>query len=218
MHSRKVDVPPGRRHPAEEVFLPLPSAREDVPFVSEFRSTWIVSSLTGLRANGHFDAYLRALRAHRTELLSCVAGSWLPLHVVRAHYEACQTLGLSEQDVLSMALGEGGDVRRTWHASVIGAAKREDATPWAVFVNLHKLWLRGANGGACAVYRSGDHQARIEYVGCELFDIPYFRHAVRAVLVIFAGHVCPELRAMTLPQQEPGQISYQLRWVDEPGQ
>lgn len=217
MHPRKLDIPLGKRHAAEEVLLPLPSAREDVPPVTEFRSTWIVSSLTGLRSNGHFEAYSRALRSYRTELLSCVAGSWLPMHVVRAHYEACQTLGFSEQDALSMAVGEGGEVRRTWHASVIGAAKRDDATPWAVFANLHKLWLRGANGGACAVYRAGDHQARIEYVGCELFDIPYFRHAVRAVLVIFAGHVCPELRIVTLPQQEPGEISYQLRWIDEPG-
>jgi hypothetical protein len=196
----------------EELLVPFPVARSAIPRATAFRSTWVVSSLAGLRLHGYFDRYREGLAEYESEILSCVAGSWLTIKVARAHYEACQSLGLRQEDVLEMAAGEAGSVRRTWHASMIGMAQREDATPWTVLSTLHKVWLRGADGGAVAVWRCGERQARVEYVGCELFDIAYFRHAVRAVLFIFAQHVCGGLQVTASAQQEPGQVCYQLRW------
>lgn len=204
------------RHALEEVVLPFPAALRDIPCVTEFRSTWIVSSLAGLRANGYLEQYRAALPPHAAELLSCVAGSWLPVQLVREHYLTCQTLGLDQDDLLRMALSEGGNVRRTWHANVIGAAQRATSSPWEVLSQLHKLWLRGANGGAVAVYRAAEGRARVHYVGCELFDISYFRNAVRAVLTILADHVCADVNITTLPQQEPGETSFLLQWSAKP--
>lgn len=204
-----------------EVVAPFPCDRADVPRATQYKTTWIISSLESLRSLGHFDRYhaaLRAIEARRgiaceQELLSCVAGQWLTMAIARAHYEACDTLGLDERAQLHMAIeGDGGQVRRAWHAQIVNAAQKESASPWNILPQLPKLWLRSADGGAAAVYRQGDNQAVVEYVGCELFDVRYYRGAVRAVLYILSDHMCEELTVTTLPQAEPGQTAFQLRW------
>jgi hypothetical protein len=159
-----------------------------IPRATAFRSTWVVSSHESLRAGGHWELYLRALGEGRDAILSCVAGTWLPMAVARAHYRACDALGLSSQELIATRRGPGDHVRRVWFASFIAAAERAGACPWATLSQLDRMWQRAADGGAVAVFRLGATQARIEYVGCELFDIPYFRLAARAVLLMLAEH------------------------------
>lgn len=193
----------------EAVVLAFP---ESVTPATEYRTTWVVSSLEGLRALGHFDRYLGVLQAHHDEILNCVAGGWLPISVVRAHYEACEALGLSAEDRASIARA-GGNVRRAWHASVVAATQREDADIWEILKQLHKIWQRGANGGACAVYKLGDKRARVEYIACELFDIPYFRGVSAAVLQLLTEHLHDGVRVTTLTGASRGSASYILEWA-----
>lgn len=224
--DRMTHVQPPKPRPESEqrdVLLPLPCAANSILWATEYRSTWIVSSLASLRSSHHFDAYLQALRGldrsiatvAEQRLLNCVAGEWLPMSIARAHYDACNALSLSESELLRMAVeGDGGQVRRAWHAQFIGAAERPDATPWNILPQLQKLWLRTANGGAAAVYRRGQNRATVEYVGCELFDVRHFRLAVRAVLFVLTEHFCEDFQISTEPQQHPGSACFQLRWRD----
>jgi hypothetical protein len=193
----------------ETVALDFPASVEPA---TEFRSTWVVSSLEGLRAHGHFDRYQALLRSHHDEVLNCVAGAWLPMKAVRAHYAACEALSLSTEEVARMSR-EGGAVRRAWHSNIIAAAQRPGAEIWGILKQLHKLWLRGSNGGAAAVFQLGPKRARVEYVGCELFDIPYFRDAVGAVLLILGSHLCPTLRVTPFEGGQPGSARYILDWT-----
>jgi hypothetical protein len=131
---------------------------------------------------------------------------------VRAHYEACERLALTPEDLDTMAR-DGGTVRRAWHAAIVAAAQVPGADIWNVLAQLHKLWLRSANGGAAAVYQLGSTRARVEYVGCELFDIEYFREAVRAVLLILGSHMSEGFTVVTQSQSERGCVDYHLKWT-----
>ncbi|HEX6245251.1 MAG TPA: hypothetical protein VFZ61_30220 [Polyangiales bacterium] len=62
------------------------------------------------------------------------------------------------------------------------------------------------------MFRLGEREAVVHYVGCALFDIRHFRHAVRAVLCVLGGHVCEELQVVPLPQERPGSSAFHLRW------
>lgn len=198
--------------PQEEAIVPLPGPRSSIPPATAYRSTWVVSSLDALRSHGHFESYLGELREHRGEILSCVAGTWLPMPVVRAHYQACDALALTEEQITEMALGPGARVRRAWYSRLIVAAEKSKGDPWTVLAQLDRTWHRGANGGASAVFRVGPKEARVEYVGCELFRIPYYCQAVRAVLLALVERFGTGSVRM-LYQQTPDEGQYLLRWI-----
>jgi hypothetical protein len=196
----------------EEVIVPLPGVRASIPPATAYRSTWVVQSLDTLRHHGLFDRYLASLREHREEILSCIAGTWLPMPVVCAHYRACDSLGLSETQMTEMLRGPGVRVRRAWYASLIAAAEGAKEDPWSILSQIDRIWHRGANGGAAAVFRLGPREARVEYVGCELFRIPYYCQAVRVVLhaLIERFGADPAVRMMIPHGADEG--VYLLRW------
>ena len=161
--------------PNEEVIAPLPGPRAKILPTTAYRSTWVVSSLDALRAHGHFERYLAALSAHRDEIISCVAGTWLPIAVVSTHYRACDALMLPESEITAMVRGGAARLRQAWYSRLIAAADSAQEDPWTVLAQLERTWRRTANGGATGVFRLGPKEARIEYVGCELFRIPTIR-------------------------------------------
>jgi len=194
----------------EEAIVPLPGTRAQIPPATAYRSTWVVSSLNSLRYHGLFERYLGELREHRDEILSCVAGTWLP--VARSHYRACDALGLSDAQIMEIVRGPGAQVRRAWYARLIAAAEQANENPWAMLAQLERNWRRGVTGSAVAVFRLGPKEARVEYVACELFRFPYYCEATRVVLLSLverfgAGSV------RTLRQRATDEAHYQLHWV-----
>jgi hypothetical protein len=195
----------------EDVVLAIPGGPASVQPAEMFRSTWIVQSLESLRTSPHWDDYLASLREHRTSILTCVAGMWMPIAVARAHYEACDSLGLRGDEVAALGNGSGSELRRSWYAPFIAAAKSAPS-PWATLTLLDRMWHRSADGGAVGVYRLGPKQARIEYVGCELLDVSYFRHAVRTVLHALAEHFAERPVVRVLPQPASAQGHFLMTW------
>ena len=131
-----------------------------IPPTTRFRSTWIVSSLEGLRERGCFDRYERQLIDYRDAILSAVAGVWLPVDVVRAHYEACEK----------------------------------------------------AEGGAIGVSRLANNRRRIDYVGCSLFEIAYFRRAVRFMIQFVVAHNAARATVRELPERKAHTCFYLVDW------
>lgn len=176
--------------------------------------------MNSLRSAGYFETYLVELRAHtqglpdaEQRLLHCMAGEWLPLSLAQLHYETCDRLSLSEATVLKLAQqGDGAEVRRTWLAQLIGNAKHASASPWTVLQLLQKLWERGSDGGAVAAYRVSPNEALVQYAGCNLFEIRYFRDVVRALLCLLCGHVCEDLVVVAPARMQQGSATYRLRW------
>jgi hypothetical protein len=198
-----------------EAILLLPGPRNSVPAATHFRSTWIVASLDSLRINGHLERYRKNLRAYHEELFSCIAGEWLPMSVARAHFEACDALELSPREMNAMVRG-GRQVRQAWFANLIAAARKaRESGPdanWDVLSQLDRMWRRTANGGATAVYRLGEHKAQIDYVGCDLFDIPYYRASTGTVLLFLGSHLRDSVTVEFIGQPTKGEASYLMQW------
>jgi len=203
-----------RERPLEEAILPLPGPRSTIASARAFRSTWILSSLESLRLGGYWERYLDELVDHREQILSCVAGAWLPMNVARAHYRACDRLRLSNQEITGLGASEGGPVRLAWRSAFVALAGRAVSVPEALR-QVHRMWHRSADGGAAAVYLLDKCHARVEYVGCELFEITFFRLAVRAALVRLLAPLGIRTAVRELPQPAGDECHFAVRWNAE---
>jgi hypothetical protein len=205
--------PPRRRDPdhGSDAILPLPAPREAIASATAFRSTWVLSSIESLQLGGYWERYQAVLSDHRDAILSCVPGAWLPMRVARAHYRACDALGLSSREVAALGANPGNQARQGWRSSFVAdAAKTKSA--WDALSQLHRMWQRSADGGAVAVYRLDRHVARVEYVGCELFEIPFFRFAIRAALVRLLEPLALTTVVRELAQPPGDEGHYLVRW------
>jgi hypothetical protein len=178
-----------------------------------YRSTWIVSSLQSLRERGHFGRYDELLTTHRTEILECVAGTWLPMGMAQAHYMACDGLGLPIEEQLAMGRAVGGRAQGTILQTTVKAARGVGVTPWTILPQFDRLWRRGANGGGISVVKTGPKEARVDLVGCPLFDIVYFRNAFRGVLLGVGDMFCRSPFVHDMARRAAGEVSFQLQWV-----
>jgi hypothetical protein len=197
----------------EVAVLPWPGPRNRIQPATAFRSTWVVSSINSLREQGHFDRYVALLPDCREELLSSVAGIWLPIAVARAHYEACEALSLALDQQIAMGRAVGERARGSWLAPAIRAARAGGVSPWTILPQLDRLWRRAANGGAAAVFRMGPKEARAELVGCELLDVPYFRQGMRGVLLALGELFSRKLYVHETKSRRPGEAVLRMQWV-----
>ena len=62
---------------------------------TQFRSTWLTTSLAALKRRGLLPRYQEQLEPkYRVLIEEAVAGTWLPAAVAVAHYRAIDALGL----------------------------------------------------------------------------------------------------------------------------
>ncbi|MFI5299794.1 MAG: hypothetical protein ACHREM_17035 [Polyangiales bacterium] len=168
----------------EEILVPFPHGvgRESVPIASSFRSTWLASSLRSLRERGLLARYLTHLPTqYHEDVLTSVAGVWLPTAVATAHYEACERLGLSEAMQLAMGAEVGKYAQGTVFGTAVRLAKGAGVTPWTIMERYPQIWSRVWIGGGVAVYKLGPKDARVEIAGWPCARIPYLRVAMRGV-------------------------------------
>lgn len=177
--------------PRGEAILPLPVPTRPVVNV---RSTFLSGSLAGMKASGHYDVYLRALpQEHHEVVLSAIPGVWLPLAVAKAHYRACESVGLPPGEVTKrgrVALERLGGVV---YGTALQMARQVGTTPWTLLPGLQRFWDRAYDGGGIAVYKLGPKDARIDLVDCGLCEIGYYRLALAGIVEgfvsLFSGSV-----------------------------
>jgi hypothetical protein len=195
-----------------EVFLPFPTERHLIRPATQFRSTPIVTSIETLRAEGHFARYAELLGPRRDETLLCAAGTWMAMSLAREHYQACEALGLSLQEQYAMGRAAGARAGKGWLATFLSLA-RGSGMNWSLISQTGRVWKRMANGGGVAAYRLGPKEARLEFVGCELFDIPYFRNGFRGLIDSLGGAVSQRHHTHELPRRVGGEALYRVQWV-----
>jgi hypothetical protein len=199
--------------PSDDLILALPCPRDQIEPATLFRSTWIVSSLQSLRERGHFERYDALVTHHRDEVFQCVAGTWLDMPTAHAHYAACDALHLPIDEQLAMGRAVGGRAQGTILQTTVKAARGVGVTPWTILPQFDRLWRRGANGGGISVLRTGPKEARVEIIGCALFDIAYFRNAFRGVLLGIGDMFCRSPYVHDVTRRTPGEVAFQLQWV-----
>jgi hypothetical protein len=149
------------------------------------RSTVITSAIAALRERGHFDRYSAALDvASRETLLTTVAGTWLPIELIIAHYTACESLGLSHDECFAI----GGAVGARMHDSVLhlvrGLATGAGVTPWAAAARYDSFWTRLFDGGGFRVVKIGPKDSLTEFVQIPVARFAYFRAAFCGVSLV----------------------------------
>jgi len=155
-----------------------------VPMLSHVRSTLLSASLLAMNERGLGDAYFKHLPASLHDTMrTLVAGSWIPVDVAGAHYEAVDALGLTAQEAVAI----GGEVGDRVQASLLGVvfrvAKGSGVSPWTAAEMYPRLWERMFQGGDSRVVKLGPKEARFDNLGVPLCRYDYFRHAWRGMAI-----------------------------------
>ena len=147
--------------------------------VTQVRSTLITASIQGLREMGWESRYYAELPPERhLEMKMMTAATWLPLEVGLTHYRACDAMRLSPEEMDRMGQSVSLRTQKSFVGTLGRAAAGAGATPWNIFVHVHRIYARMVDGGDHVVYRVGPKEALIVNFGCPLVDVPYFRTAM----------------------------------------
>lgn len=165
---------------AREVLIP--HARTALP-LSAVRNVFIQSSLAGLKANGYYDRYTKLMDPGvLAQLQSSLGPGWVRVELATAHYEACDGMMLSAQELNEI----GGQVGNRLQESVlVTSAKRvrdADFDMWDVMLSLHRMWGRLYQGVSVQVVKLGPREKLIETRGLSLFRFHYYRQTSLAAI------------------------------------
>jgi len=157
--------------------------------VTAVRMVLLQSSLSQLRLHGYFEQYQGLVDQDVLALLSSEdAPGWVPVEVARAHYDACDKLLLSPEQIMAI----GTDVGEVLGDAVVVSPARKARDPdfdlWASLGQIHRLWARVYRGGSVQVVKLGPREQLLESFGFTLDRSPYFRYGkLAAIKQVYAG-------------------------------
>jgi hypothetical protein len=196
---------------AESILVPLPA---HVSPCRHARSTVILGSAASIRAIGRWDDYVAALHGPARELiLGAVAGTWIPFDIAAVHYAACDALELPPDTVVANGRRTFDSIGGTLFGTIMRMAKSAGVTPWAFIEQLPRFWARSYDGGGVEIIRAGPKEARIRVVHVTLLDSPYFRGALRGVLVAVMERFCQKAYAVEVTPRPLATIVLRLQWA-----
>jgi hypothetical protein len=198
----------------EELFLPLPVPRERLAPTTQFRSTWLVSSLDTLNTFGLLDRYWATLpKEHEPAMRGLISGTWSPIELAVAHYETCDRLGLTPGEQLQIARDVTSRVQSNVLSFATGLARGAGATPWTALSHLQRLWDRMFVGGGTTVFKLGPKEARAEMLRCSLAHVGYFRAGLRGVILGIGEMFARTIYVNEVPSRERETIVFRGSWV-----
>jgi hypothetical protein len=186
------------------------------PQVTDIRGVLIQSRLKQLREHELFDDYAARLPAqHKDSLLNALASSWVPVGVGVAHFEALDSMQLSEAQLTRMAEPLGVGMVESLFASVVRAVRAAGAE-YGIWIGLKaadRVFGRMYQGGACRVSQVGPKDATVEIRG-----VPYARS--RCFRISHCGFMRGIFAVTTkacivkpMPQQQSDGLTVSLSWV-----
>jgi hypothetical protein len=165
---------------SEEILISLPPSVRPVHAV---RSTLIQSSLHTLRERGYYERYLTFLDVrYKDKILGTLAPEWLPLEVASAHYAACDSLRLSEEQLRDVGESVGNRIQGTFIGTLVKKARTVGLTPWIPLGHFQRLWERLMQGGGVSLVKKGPKDAVVDIRGLGLLRYEYFRSAFCGVI------------------------------------
>lgn len=197
---------------AGEIILSMPTP---VVPARHMRSTLLIASINTLRTLGRFDDYAAHLSPeHKEMLLTAIAGTWVPMDVAMAHYDACETLGLPIDQQVANGRVVFDKTSGTLLGTAIRMAREAGITPWSVFPYFQRFWERGYDGGGLAVYKAGPKEAVFEVVSVRLLESRYFRNALRGLTGAMTELFCRKAYVTEKPgQRAPSSVTVRVQWA-----
>jgi hypothetical protein len=198
-----------------EAIVPFDGPRNVVAVATEFRSTWLTSSIKAIRARNLLDSYLAVLPAeHHENILNSVAGIWLPMDVGIAHYLACDSLPLTLEDQVAIGREVTTAAHRTSYALALRLAKGVGVTPWTCFAMQKRLWKQIWRGGDVGTFKLGPKEALVEIIGWPCSRIQYVRRAMRGVLLGQTELFCKKAYVHEVTALHSGTtLGYRVSWI-----
>jgi hypothetical protein len=184
--------------------------------VTAVRNVVVQSSLTHLKANGYYDRYVTLIAPHVLEQLSSSVGpSWIPIALVLAHYEACENLMLSA-DELNKAASQTGD--RLQETALVSPAKRArpaDFDLWTGIAALHRMWGRLYQGGSVQFVKLGPKEQMVEVRGFPQNQFSYYRKGQLTVIATSYAALGAQITSIKLASYSPksGEVAIRISWA-----
>jgi hypothetical protein len=195
----------------EEVVLALPAS---VRPMQRLRSTVVLASIESVKRRGRLEDYERAVPArHREALFHAVAATWIALDAARAHYAACDSLGLSSEQQALAGRSTFDGARSTLMGTAVGLARGAGVTPWSIMPMLQRVWDRGCDGGGILVARAGPKDAHVDVVQCELLASPYMRNGLRGLVAAIVEMFCTRAYVTERRACGPAAAYYRVQWA-----
>jgi hypothetical protein len=200
----------------EEILIPFPDSLAAEPSTTHCRGTLLTASFGAIRSHGHHERYLLALPPeYVTRITTAIATEWIPMDVVLAHYRACEALGLSVEETLTI----GGAVVMNLQRTFIGGALKKAAAEAGVgplfgLQRFASVYYRTMKGGGGRIVRLGPKDVRMEFVGQPLSSVRYFRVSYRGF--IQAGCAFFARRAVVAELADylsPTTCAYRVAWA-----
>lgn len=150
----------------------------DISPVTAVKIVVLQSSLTQLENGGHLDRYVRLVDPNVLERVrTSLASEWAPIEVAEAHYQACENLGLSDDELAELGRRVGDRLQATSLVSSAKKARESDFDFWSAGGSLHRMWARLYQGGSVQVVKVGSRAKVLELVGFRLGRYRYYRNA-----------------------------------------
>jgi hypothetical protein len=199
----------------ESAFLPYRFPRSRTPPATHIRSTVIVSGLQAVRVRGLYDAYVDCLTpSARPQILSLIAGAWLPIESGIHHYEAMGRLRLDPATVEAIGAEVADRLNRSALSVAVKLSKEAGVTPWTALSHAHRITDINWRGSDVMVQKLGPKEARYDWVGQPCASIPYFVAGCAGFLRALVSLFCVKAVVRTLSDREaPTTASYRLSWV-----
>lgn len=186
---------------AEELIYPPPKSKRDTPPVDAVRGFVFLSGLKWMEKHGHHERFLTLLpESFRERSKMMTPAEWIPLDEALVGYAACDALQLSIAEQVDLGrevvLANNGVVIQTI-TKLIG---RMGATPWLAMKHADRAWGRSNRGGAIAVYKIAENQARLEFWQCPLARSPFFVTSMRGAIAVGLEPFCNRVSAVDIPE------------------
>lgn len=158
-----------------ELVVPLSYPPGQAKEASAIRSTTLISSLQAVERAGKLADYYRVLpREHAQAMRELIVGQWSPIELGLAHYGTVEQLGFSIIEARDNGKLVAQKVQNG-HFALLLRTLGSGVTLWSVLPRLPAFLQRQVQGGACAVYRTGPKDARVEIHGVPISRFPYVR-------------------------------------------
>ena len=183
--------------------------------VTEARSTLIISGIQTLRARGLYESYVENLSpALRQEIMSLVAGLWIPAELALEHYRAIDRLGLPQSVIEAIGAEVAERGLKTVLARAPGVSDRTEVTPWSMFIMAHRNLDTNWRGSDIMITKEGPNEALFVWAGQPCSSVPYFVTSWGGFLRAMTNLYCTKATHRVMKKLcSPTTIAIDLTWV-----
>jgi hypothetical protein len=192
-----------------EIVLPFRTANPKP--VTEARSTLIVSGIQTLRAHGLYERYVELLSPQlRQDIMSLVAGLWIPGELALEHYRTMDRLQLGKSTIEAI----GAEVAERGSKTVLTRGRLRDPTPWDMLSMSHRNLDTNWRGSDMMISKEGPNEALFVWAGQPCASVPYFVTSYGAFLRAVISAFCTSANHRIAHEQcTATTIAINLSWV-----